>query len=175
LGCAAVPQDERGIVVGLQKRSQRFGKTIDIGIVAGEDRFATVLPLNADAVDRANGSGFWRQPVEVIHHSDLIGDGDVNPHQLGVVFGQAREFRNGGNGIQSVAYAWDLLALDFRIVVFFGKGVRQRKANQSEFFHDQIKLWNVSPRSPIRVVSRAMISLVLMLPRLTLGPTKLMK
>src|SRR5690606_41998869 len=112
---------------------------------------------------------------EEIHHDDVIEHSVINPLQMRDVFVQAREFRNGVNVIQFVAYTWNLLALDFRIVVFFGKGVRQRKANQSEFFHDQIKLWNVSPRSPIRVVSRAMISLVLMLPRLTLGPTKLMK
>ena len=92
-GGAACTEDERFPVMRLQEWAYAVRETNDVGVETFEDiGFAGILiSLNPDDVDCTNQTGLFRDLVKEGDDRLLVGDGDVEAAQRGMIFNHLRQ------------------------------------------------------------------------------------
>ena len=85
-------------------------KADDIGIKSFQDRLV-LLVRHPDNVDGSDGPSLWRDGVEEGDDLLLIGDGDVQPSQFGILVEHLRQFVD----------AWNLEVLILGVDTFISK------------------------------------------------------
>ena len=92
LRCAAGAEHEGSFVVGLQQRTYALDKAYDVGVEAFEVWFcgAGLLSLNSYDVDGSYGACFVGKLVEERNDGLLVGNGDVEASEPGMLGKQLR-------------------------------------------------------------------------------------
>ena len=122
--------------MAFQQRLNGLGESQYVRVIALQDQFA---PL-ADQLDDIHGTdtgGILVQFVKIRNDLFLVGDGDIQSHQVRMGGDDLGEILNGRN-LKVDIFRVNVLRMELLVEEVLGEGVAERIADQTKLFHGDV-------------------------------------